>query len=45
MTDATVSQRRLRHFVTELKCYWCAAVAGALEGSWPLVPGLVTGRR
>jgi len=26
---------RSRYFVAELKCYWCGAVAGTLEGSWP----------
>ena len=30
-----------RYFVAEVKCYWCAAVAGTLEGGWPLIAGTV----
>ena len=34
-----------RCFVAEVKCYWCAVVAGTLEGGWPLIAGTVTFRR
>ena len=45
MTGVAVSQRRSRYFVAEVKCYWCAAVAGTLQGSWPLVAGILVFRR
>jgi hypothetical protein len=45
MTGASVSQRPTRYFVAEVKCYWCAKVAGTLEGRWPLLHGRLVFRR
>lgn len=45
MTGVDLSEPPSRYFVAEVKCYWCAAVAGTLEGSWPVLRGPVIFRR
>ena len=40
-----MGEGRLRYLVAEVRNYWCGAVAGTLEGDWPLTQGMLMFRR